>query len=267
MLLCMEPVKDPNEELLARLMADMEPHEAVFVMEFSRTGKAGPSYRKARPDVKANSADAAGWAMLRNQKVNDAVRVARRLIALDLRVAAVDVLREWYLIATADPAELMRTVHRCCRYCHGENHGYQWRDEMEFAKACQTVLDDVEGTNRQPVMPDASGGFGFNDRQLVNADCPMCLGEGHRDTFIQATDKLSEGGRRLFAGVKVTKDGVEVKTRDQDAAWLHLARYIGMISNDVKLKGTLAVASGQVELTDEQKSAVTEAFKALSAGI
>ena len=260
----MEPVKDP---LLDELLAKLKPHEAVFVMEFAHTGKAGPSYMKARPDTQRSTCDTEGWRLLRDQQINDAVRVARRHIALDLRVAAVDVLREWYLIATADPGELTKTVHRCCRHCHGVDNGYQWRDEAEYAQACQSALEAVQGTDASPVLPDCSGGFGFNARALVNEDCPQCLGEGHRDTFIQATDKLSEGGRRLFAGVKVTKDGVEIKTRDQDAAWLHLARYLGMITNDVKLKGTLAVAGGQVELTEEQKHAVTQAFTALTAGI
>lgn len=263
----MEPVKDPDAELLDRLLSELEPHEAVFAMEFARTGKAGPSYRKARPDVLPGSADTQGWALLRNQQVNDAVRVARRSIALDLKIAAVDVLREWYLLATADPAELSRTVLRCCRHCHGEGGGYQWTDEMEYAKACQDALDAVTGTDAQPLLPDCSGGFGYKRYLKPNPQCEACGGEGHRDVFIQDADKLSEGGRRLFAGVKVTKDGIEIKTRDQDAAWLHLAKYIGVITNDVKLKGTLAVANGQVELTDEQKAAVSAAFEAMNKGI
>jgi phage terminase small subunit len=48
---------------------------------------------------------------------------------------------------------------------------------------------------------------------------------------------LSERARRLYAGIKVTKDGIEVKMRDQDAALLNLAKHLGMFVQKVEHSG------------------------------
>lgn len=251
------------DETLKTLLDRMEPFEAVFVMEYARTGKAGPSYLKARPDVLPTSANTMGFHLLREIHIQDAVRVARRSIGDDIFMQAKEVLREWVTIALADPSELARPRKLCCRRCYGVGHAYQWTDEVEYAQACQDAMDAVKGTENMPQLPSCSGGFGFQGWHAPHPHCTGCGGEGRLDVFVQDTDKLSAAGRKLFAGVKQTKEGIEVKTRDQDAALANIARYLGMLSTDVKLKGGLTVASAQVELSDEEKAALKAALGGL----
>lgn len=256
----------PSEDrkLLDKLLSELRPFERVFIMLIAEGGRVGESYTKARPEITGPSANVQGWRVLQNEKCKTALRVAQRVVGEDIMVSARDVLREWLTIATADPAEIVRTVHRCCRHCHGAGHAFQWVNEEEYAKACDEALQAVEGTDAMPQLPDCSGGFGFNSRRLVVADCPACLGEGRAETYIEATDNLSPAARRLYAGVEETKSGVKVKLRDQDAAWRHIAQYLGMLTQEVKHRGAVGVVSaGDVELTDEQRAVLRQAVTGL----
>lgn len=252
-------VSDPQ---LIKMLDALAPWEAVFVIEFAKTGNASGAYRKAKPHVAPSTVQTLGWRLTYDERISEAVRVARRSLCADILIEARDIVREWAMIAGADPAELIRPVHRCCRYCHGEGHGYQWKDDMEYAKACQSALDDVKGTDAQPVFPDCSGGFGFNSRNLVHPGCPKCKGEGILDVFVQDADKLSPKGRKLFAGIKQTKDGIQVLTRDQEGALRNLAQYLGMLTQDVKIKGKIETEN-KVELSPEQLAALQAAVRGL----
>lgn len=252
-------VSDP---LLITMLDALEPWQAVFVIEFAKTGNAAHSYRTAKPRVTENTVASEGWKLTHDDRISDAIRIARRTLCGDILVEARDIVREWALIAAADPSELIRPVHRCCRYCHGEGHAYQWKDEAEYAQACQSAMDAVQGTDAQVIVPDCSGGFGFNARALVAADCPACKGEGHLDVFVQDTDKLSTKGRKLYAGIKQTKEGVQVLMRDQEGALRNLAQYLGMLTTDIKLKGKIET-EGKVELSPEQLAALQAAVRSL----
>lgn len=153
---------------------------------------------------------------------------------------AMSVLREWVMIATADAGELTKTRLRCCRHCYGLDHHYQWRDEEEYALALARVLDFnacQPPRGRRKPDPDMSGGFGYNPRLKPVEDCPECMGDGHVSTWIGDTDSLSPSARKLFAGVKQTQGGIEIKTRDQDGAVAQLAKYFGLTTGvDLKLQ-------------------------------
>lgn len=254
--------EDVTDPLLLKLLDELEPWQAVFVIEFAKTGNAAHSYRTAKPHVVDSTVASKGWKLTHDDRISEAIRIARRSLCGDILVEARDIVREWALIAAADPSELIRPVHRCCRYCHGAEHAYQWKDEAEYAQACQSALEAVQGTDASPVVPDCSGGFGFNARALVAADCPACKGEGHLDVFVQDTDKLSTKGRKLYAGIKQTKDGIQVLMRDQEGALRNLAQYLGMLSTDIKLKGKIET-EGKVELSPEQHAALLAAVRGL----
>ena len=51
------------------------------------------------------------------------------------------------------------------------------------------------------------------------------------------TRKLSKAAAKLIAGVKQTRDGIEVKTRDQDAAVIALGRVVGLFKDRQELSG------------------------------
>ena len=75
---------------------------------------------------------------------------------------------------------------------------------------------------------DPQGGEGYDGRKAVHPDCPECFGEGIAIPFPKDTRHLSEGARRLYAGVKVTGGGIEIKMHDQVAALLNVAKHLGM---------------------------------------
>lgn len=253
-----------DQARLDKLLAELEPHELVFVQEYARTGKAGPSLLKARPELKVGTSYSEGYKMLRNPQLQTAIRAVRAMSGEDAIVQAADVLREWLTIALADPSELIRSRRLCCRRCYGVGHAYQWRDEQEYAQAVAEALRANEGRDEAPQLPDASGGVGFQHWHAPHPHCPGCGGEGHLDVHVADLDQVSDSARKLFAGIKQTKDGVEVKLRDQDGALANIARYLGMLGTDVRLKGSVAVANaGTVELTDEQRAALQAAVRGL----
>jgi hypothetical protein len=135
------------------------------------------------------------------------------------------VLRQWRDIATADVNELMQFRRACCPTCY-EGLPYDG--------------------NLPPVV-----------------HCPQCKGEGtgEEKVYFADTRTLSAGARRLFAGVKVTKGGMELKTRDQDAALLNIARYLKMLVDRQELTGAnggplTMVGVSAAELTDDQLAAL-----------
>lgn len=168
-----------------------------------------------------------------------AAAVAAELEARAERTAitADKVLAQWWQIATANANELMQFRRVCCRYCYGVGHAYQWRDEREWQDRLERELADAAREERAPRMPDASGGFGFNRTREPHHECPSCYGEGSGETFTLDTRNLSPAARRLFAGVKQTKDGLEIKLRDQDAALANVAKHLGMLKDRTELTG------------------------------
>ena len=72
--------------------------------------------------------------------------------------------------------------------------------------------------------------------------------------------KLSGPARRLYAGIKKTKDGVEVKFRDQDGALKNIATFLGMTIDRKQLNiipgGGPVPAFTADELSDDQLAAI-----------
>ena len=150
------------------------------------------------------------------------------------RAAAVDVafvLREWAEIATADPSELIRPRRLNCRHCHGEGHAYRWRDEDEWAEAAALAVE----AEREP--PSDAGGYGFRSTDAPHPDCPRCDGDGHLDVYVADIKGMRGNVRKLYAGVKTTRGGIEVKMRDQDAALQSIAKYLGMLKERHEVGG------------------------------
>lgn len=114
-------------------------------------------------------------------------------------------------------------------------------------------------TNREPMRgPDwaekVARYFASIERPVpeglaANADhsCPACHGDGLRTEWFADTSHLNPGAAMLFNGVRRTKDGIEVRVRDRDAAMDRFADLTGM-------KGPLRVSlsADASQLTDEQ---------------
>lgn len=146
---------------------------------------------------------------------------AAELVTMDVA----QVLRDWVLLATADPNEIVQHRRSCCRHCYGIDHYYQWV-EVEHALAVARAID-----NKLPA-PDGSGGYGFDATKDPAPQCPVCHGEGVPVVHIADSRKLKGAARLLYAGVKQTKFGIEIQLHDQERARENIAKFLGMLRPD-----------------------------------
>lgn len=82
-------------------------------------------------------------------------------------------------------------------------------------------------------------------RDDPNPKCRKCGGKGRGHVVITDTRKLSPAAAKLYAGVQVGKDGMKVLLRDRDAAWVNVARHLGMFKDSLELKGGINVTISQ----------------------
>lgn len=226
----------------------MTPKQQRFVLEYLVDLNA--TQAATRAGYSAHTANEQGARLLANASVAAAVAAGLEARAERTAITADAVLRQWWQLAVADPNELMQFRRVCCRYCHGIGHAYQWRDAAEWDRVLERELADAAREERAPQVPDTLGGFGFNRTLAPHDDCPQCFGEGSGEAFTLDTRNLSPAARRLFAGVKQTRDGLEIKLRDQDAALANVAKHLGMLrerhEHDVTPGGALAELLGQL---------------------
>lgn len=137
------------------------------------------------------------------------------------------VLRRWWDMVTADPNELVEFRRSCCRHCYGENFEYHLT-QREFDKR---EADWAKAKGRKPTdIFEPLGGTGFDARKPPNPECPECFGDGVGAAHFKDTRSLSAGARMLYAGVKETKEGIEIKMHSQADALTNVARHLGMFT-------------------------------------
>jgi len=142
-----------------------------------------------------------------------------------------EVVAFFYDVATADPRELVELKVGNCRHCHGEGHAYRWRDS-EYADALAIA------TKGKAPLPEIMGGLGWRPFHAPHPDCPECGGAGVSHPVFKDTANLSPKARKLYAGVKATRQGMEVLMHDQMKAWDNLCRILGGYADGLNLKLT-----------------------------
>lgn len=181
-------------------------------------------------------AGVAACRLLKEPNVQALIVEQKARISRECLVEAADVLRDWLDIATADPSKLQRVRRVNCRYCWGEGNRFQWK-AREYAEACDEEMKAADRERRSPALPDCSGGFGFNRIAEPNAACPECEGEGVEEVFVADLETLTGPERKLFAGIKQTRNGPEIVMRDQDKARDNIAKYLGLLVERKELTG------------------------------
>ena len=195
--------------------------------------------------------------LLRNPKVAAYVEAAMAERSKRTEITQDMVLDRWWQIATADPNDVIQFRRTCCRYCFGKNHEYQWIDENEYLLELAAVrnANEAEKGKKKPgtaqPLPSDAGGFGFVRSDPPHPKCPKCRGEGTPDVYAHDTRHLKGNARLLYAGVKITQSGFEMKVHDQMAALDKVARHLGMYKDRV-----------EVDVTDETSKILAEARKA-----
>ncbi|WP_110599813.1 terminase small subunit [Salinicola lusitanus] len=216
----------------AREAVELTARQSCFVDEYLvdmnatqaaiRAGFAKSTADKKAPLWVGKSRDSCPEGM---RHVWDAVNAALKERSARTRITADMVLDRWWSIATADPGSLTQLRRGCCRYCHGDDHLFQWKDEAEFSRAMDNADEGKE--------PSDEGGYGFRPFHTPHPSCPECGGEGLPRVYAEDTRNLGPEAKMLFAGVKQTKEGLEVKMQDQAKALENVARHLGMFTDRV----------------------------------
>jgi phage terminase small subunit len=155
-------------------------------------------------------------------------------------VSAKDVLNRWKEIAWADPNEIIHFRRVCCRNCFGTDHEYQWEDETEYWSAVKFIENSAK-EGETPTLPTDDGGYGYDDTLRPHPKCPKCKGEGRGQIHATDTRDLSPQAKALYAGVKQTQNGFEIKMQSQEKALENIARHLGMFQDNLKLSGEVGM--------------------------
>lgn len=205
--------------------------QARFVTEYLIDLNRTAAYKRAGYKGEGNTAYVNASRLLRNAKVSKAITEALAARERRTEITQDAVLKMWWDIATADPAELTEYRRLCCRHCWGFGFNYQWRDSIEFEDAVS------EAMRKSQRPPNDRGGYGYDSTLDPNPDCPRCNGTGIGRPHFHDTRDLRGASRRLFAGIKEGKFGTEVITRNQDDALKMVAQHLGMLKNRTELTG------------------------------
>ncbi|MBD0440654.1 terminase small subunit [Acinetobacter baumannii] len=180
-----------------------------------------------RAGYSAKTAEQMGYQLLQKTSVQEHISKGEAELAERNKITQDKVLNRLWEMATADPNELIRYVRVNCRYCWGVDHYYQWT-KGEYHNACYNAL-----VNQKP-KPDCDGGFDFDKTKAPNPDCPECKGEGKGYVTVADTTRVSAQAKMLYAGIKESQHGIEIKMNDQVAALIKAGQHIGMFKERVE---------------------------------
>lgn len=234
-----------HQRFVAALLAEpthnqTRAYESVFAAR-GATATSGASELMAMPEIRA--------------AVDEGL--AARLKRLEL--TADDVLRDIALGVASDGGELAQHVLDSCRYCHGFGHRYQ-STPAEYARNLADYLAADAARKGGPRDPmglefDMRGGVGYDPRKPPVDECPECFGRGVARIIGKDTRYLSEAGRRMYSGVKMTKHGPELQVRSRDKALEIAAKHTG-VAKETHIVKTIR------DLTEEELDAKTAALEA-----
>ncbi len=205
--------------------APLTPYEEAFAQGVIKWhGNQTRAWRELNPNSKGT--DKSHWEsaseLAARPKVKDRINELKALQAASAADVIRDLVAKAKRIIEADSAELIQTRIGCCRHCHGEGHRYQ-RTEREYLQAWDAyarALGAVKEGELAP-LPFEDGGTGYDLTREPHPDCPECGGEGVAREVMPDTRNLSPDAALLYAGVKRTKNGIEVMAQDK-RAWAEL---------------------------------------------
>lgn len=241
-------------------MTILTAQQEAFAQAYVELDNASAAYRRVyanTPNTKRETIWANASREISHPDIARRIRELRDAAAAGAVVRAVDLMRDWYDIATADPNEIVSVLVESCRHCHGIEHAYHWVDEQEYARAYDVIMNAPrpKGVTLDPVPPDMTGGFGFSPSREPAPDCPQCFGKGAVHVTVHDTTKLSPAARKLYKGAKQDRYGcVEVLMHDQEAAREKLGRMLGAFKDGVGVPGVpLPERDGiKAEASDEE---------------
>lgn len=217
----------------------LTPLEEAFARLFVLYNNATRAYvEAAQYEGKRNVARVLAWEMANKPHVRARVREYESAAAAAVVIDYAAILEHDRQIVEGfrHADEITQHRHVCCRYCHGDQHRYQWVDFEEYLHALQ-MIDDQNAKRREigkPELPQPSdaGGYGYDPQAEPNLFCPRCEGRGTQVMTIADTTTLQGPARALVKGVRMTTSGVEVVFHDVDKAKERLLRAGGILKDD-----------------------------------
>lgn len=218
----------------------LSPNELAFVDQLLSQPKhdAGAAYLHVYKCSKA-TARTSGAKMLARSWVKAEIARRKKERNVEQNLSVTDLLQELRNVVTADPRELMEYRRGACRFCHGFGHRYQrtpneYRIALEAYKA-NNIINAKAGL--APLDPlgasfDTQGGIGYNPTVKPHKGCPECFGNGEGYSYVKDSRTVSKAAARLYAGIKETTAGVEIKTRAVDKSVHLLMQNMGMLEPD-----------------------------------
>lgn len=217
----------------------LNPKQKAFADEYLKDLNATDAYIRAGYKTTRLGADASGARLLANVSVRKYIDEAMKRRQERTEIDQDRIIRELWNVVTADANELVELRRTCCRYCHGKGFKYQsTAGELESARMAHNaqVLKMIEEGKEVPehlAVFNERGGDGYDPRKDPHEKCPECFGAGVPDVHAKDTRKLSAAARSLYAGVKQTRDGTEIKMHDKQGFIQLLMRHQGMLQDKV----------------------------------
>lgn len=223
------PIPDDDATDDAGPLMGCTPRQARFVDLYLSLGfNATQAYKEAGFQVKSDAvACAAASRLLASVKVREYLAVRAKAM-MDRTEGEQDRLMLTLTGAAFVDANELVSYHRgACRYCYGQKHRYQftageWDRKLEVHEARREAALAKERADPGPL--DIQGGTGYDKRKEPYSDCPECFGEGVGWQVIKDTRHLSPAARALYAGVKDSKEGLQVLAHSQERARETLAK-------------------------------------------
>jgi hypothetical protein len=217
---------------------DLTHNHLRFIAQYIATTprNATAAYMRVYPDASEPTARSSASKLMADPDIKAEIDKREAQLRLELDIKAADVVREIFQVATADPADLVVSYRGACRHCHGIDHKFQRRPseyQADLARYLKANKDDPLGLGF-----DVAGGIGFSSKRDPHPDCPECDGTGEAYEYFKDVRDLSPAARRLYDGLKRTKDGrLEMKVRDRTPALNLAAQYLGISRKSVELTG------------------------------
>ena len=168
-----------------------------FVDEYLIDLNPTDAYIRAGYKATGHAAGVSARRLMRNASVSAEIARRQAFVAAKLHISQEEALQEAWNIVKADANELIEFRRQCCERCWGAPPATQ----AERA--------------RRP-----------------NPSCPECAGEGTGTVFVHDTRTVSPAARSLYAGVKVTKGGLEVKMHNKVDALEKVFKHLGLYKAD-----------------------------------
>jgi phage terminase small subunit len=188
-----------------------------FIDEYLIDFNGSAAYKRAGYAATGNSAEVNARRLLRNAQVS--LEIARRQAksAEKLEISREEALQEAWNIVKADANELIEYRRFSCVECFND---------------------------------------GKPERRAPNPGCTACHGEGKPDVLVKDTRNLSPQAKALYAGVKITKDGLEVKMHSKLDALEKVFKHLGLYAADKPAPPNVhvgvSVGGALHEMTDDE---------------